>query len=394
MNGIKKNKNRIGVVAILVLMGGLSSLYTAGAWPSDIPKPDDETVATKVDWIWNNVIKRTVTGSGRGTYNTFFDQLHADAAMGKFQVCIRWDSDLVLSSTQRDKMESMLNRMLGQWTSKLKGYDGWPWDTIPVRISGWAGYRQSNFKWTEDDNGVPIYIGDVSFENAPQCPQNCGRFFHTDQHYTYPNCNGGAKNHYDWSSWHSDTMPGMGFGSDWGQRTQAKSTISGMDGQMGIILHEMGHGFFLPDFYDVSVPGGNPRCVMVSGSAFEVTEYDEWMLKRVYSELKRIPGRFPKVAVGTRQSTQVVAASKRGSVNFTVSTEQGQLRISPVESTDQALSITMYDISGRRTMSYSLPHGIRYTTAVGSLQGLNEGLCVVKITGKNCREVHSINWVR
>ncbi|MBN1308615.1 MAG: hypothetical protein JXA18_11895 [Chitinispirillaceae bacterium] len=382
---------------MLLIPGAFVLLPPAGqGWPSDMPKPDNETVATKVDWIWENVIKRTVIGGGRGSYNTFFDQLHASASMGTFQVCIRWHSDtLVLSSTQRDKMESMLNRMMGQWTSKLKGYDGWPWDTIPVRISGWAGYEERFFQWSESDNGVPIYIGDDSFENAPQCPQSCGRFFHTDRNYTYPNCPGGAKNHYDFSSWHSDAdkMDGMGFGSDWGQRTQAKSTITGMDGQMGIMLHEMGHGFFLPDFYDVDVPGGNPRCVMVAGAAFEVTEYDEWMLKRVYSELKRIPGRFPEVVVGTRQLTPV-AASKRERVNFTVLTEQGQLIISPIKSTDQALIIDMYDISGRQTMSHYLHHGIRCTTAVGSLQGLNEGIFVVKITGKNCQEVHSINWMR
>jgi hypothetical protein len=62
-------------------------------------------------------------------------------------------------------------------------------------------------------------------------------------------------------------MDGMGFGSNWGQRTKADATLSGCDGQMGIISHEMGHGFFMPDFYDFTVPGGNLKCVMVAGSA-------------------------------------------------------------------------------------------------------------------------------
>ncbi|MBN1760641.1 MAG: hypothetical protein JW863_20095 [Chitinispirillaceae bacterium] len=71
---------------VLLIPVTLIAFASSGyGWPSNIPKPDDETVATKVDWIWNNVVKKTVMGGGgRGTYTNFIDQLHASAAMGKF----------------------------------------------------------------------------------------------------------------------------------------------------------------------------------------------------------------------------------------------------------------------------------------------------------------------
>lgn len=375
------------VVFDVILLCFLLSVLAGSSygWPSDIPKPSDPTVEAKVDYIWENVIGPTVTGGGRGSFNTFFDILHASAAMGTFQVCIRWDSDSVLSSTQRDKMESMLNRMMGQWTSKLKGYDGWPWDTIPVRISGWAGYRESNFEWTESDNGVPVYIGDVSFENAPQCSQACGRFFHTDRDYTYPNCPGGAENHYDFSSWHSDPskMDGMGFGSDWGQRTLANATISGMDGHMGIMLHEMGHGYYLPDFYDVSVPGGNPSCVMNAGSAMEVTPYDEWMLKRVYSELKRIPGRLPEIEITSTVSPKHVAYRH----TFLVSSTDGRIRIKTLNNTSRQFQVSVYDQSGRSSMP---SHRFEGNNVLLS-RCFARGMYLVNITSGNLNEVHRVN---
>ena len=77
--------------AVTFILLSTTAIRASSGWPSTIPAPADQTVATKVQWLWENVIKKTVV-SGRGSYNTFFDQLHAAAAMGKFQVCIRWDS--------------------------------------------------------------------------------------------------------------------------------------------------------------------------------------------------------------------------------------------------------------------------------------------------------------
>ena len=131
---------------VLAAMGLICFSSQSYGWPPDIPGPDDPTVAEKVDWIWENVIRSTVMGRGRGGYTNFFDQLHADAAMGKFQVCIRWDSRSEnVSVEKRDCIEEMLQRHMKEWTDAMIGHDGWPWIDIPVRISGWAGYSSSNF---------------------------------------------------------------------------------------------------------------------------------------------------------------------------------------------------------------------------------------------------------
>ena len=56
-----------------------------------------------------------------------------------------------------------------------------------------------------------------------------------------------------------------------------------------ILLHEMGHGFGLLDFYDW-VPQGQTSFVMMAGSAVEITEFDAWMLRDWYRKLKSVRG--------------------------------------------------------------------------------------------------------
>ncbi|MBN1129668.1 MAG: T9SS type A sorting domain-containing protein [Chitinispirillaceae bacterium] len=389
------NKGRVVINAtIRYLLGFLVAgvFATAGqastpAWPSTIPKPADATVETKVNWIWHNVVKQTVTeGRGRGTYTNFIDQLHATAAMGKFQVCIRWDSrNENVSSTKRDEMEQMLQRHIKQWIDCLSGHDGWPWATVPLRISGWAGYTASNFGWTESDNGVPIYIGDTSFENAPQCPQTCGRFFHTDRNYTYPSCPGGAKNHYDWSSWHSyDDFGAGGHGSDWGQRTRT-SALSRIDQQIMVISHEMGHGFYMPDFYGVSVPGGNPPMVMgAPPSGNQPSEYDRWLLRRIWGEMKRQSGRLPTVAV------EAISSPSKPALRFSVTAKSGMIRIRATNARSDGFTATVFDPVGRMVASQEWSG-----TGDKVIDGhFAKGIYVVKITGKNSRETHRINIAR
>lgn len=56
-----------------------------------------------------------------------------------------------------------------------------------------------------------------------------------------------------------------------------------------ILLHEMGHGFGLLDFYDW-VPSGQTSFIMRAGSAMEITEFDAWMLRDWYRKLKAVRG--------------------------------------------------------------------------------------------------------
>lgn len=60
-----------------------------------------------------------------------------------------------------------------------------------------------------------------------------------------------------------------------------------------IFSHEVGHGFGFPDYYNWSTwaPGvPAPPSIMVAGAQQRVTDWDSWMLRRTWTELKRNRG--------------------------------------------------------------------------------------------------------
>ncbi|MBN1129669.1 MAG: T9SS type A sorting domain-containing protein [Chitinispirillaceae bacterium] len=340
-------------------------------------------MATKIDWIWENKMKSWTT---RERY-TFIDQLFANAAMGKYQVCVRWDSDSVITPTKRDQIESMLSRHMGQWTSCLKGFDGWPWDTVPVKVIGWAVRSRSTLQWTDAESPAPVYVN-ILDGGAPSCDRNCSRASNTSLTATYPNCPGGAANHWDWYSWQKQGIGMTGFGGPAGQQNDAGTTLRNTTGQLHIVLHEMGHGFTLCDFYDDDVPGGDPVCVMNAGTASTVTEYDRWMLRRIWSEIKRIPGRLPTVAVvAAGQAARVVK-------HFTVFAEHGQVLIHAVDGTHQTVQVSMFDLSGKVIASGTLGQNISITLAGQGGARIGRGTYLVKIRGNSLNEVHRIMVAR
>ncbi|HSC89852.1 MAG TPA: hypothetical protein VLC09_21395, partial [Polyangiaceae bacterium] len=96
-------------------------------------------------------------------------------------------------------------------------------------------------------------------------------------------------NHYDLSLWLTEGMNG-GAGGDWGQRV-GRGYFVGAASQptLHILSHEMGHGFGFPDYYEWAtwMPGTPaPPSIMVAGAAFEVTDWDTWMMRRLWSELR------------------------------------------------------------------------------------------------------------
>src|SRR5690606_37944438 len=194
--------------------------------------------------------------------------------------------DVSASATLRDQIEVALQRGVDEWFDKLRGYDCFPYDEIPVKVVGWAVMNRNTLAW--EDDSVPIYVGDVR-ENAPQCPEVCGRFFNRQLGHTYPDCPGGYDNHYDLSLWLTEGMTG-GAGGDWGQRVGRAYFQDTVNNQhQHIWLHEFGHGIGFPDYYNWNVwaPGvPSPNSVMVAGRASLVTDWDTWMLRRNWSELK------------------------------------------------------------------------------------------------------------
>lgn len=219
--------------------------------------------------------------------NTILDQIMETG--GTLNYCVRYESTVTMSAVQRDKLEAALERNVNEWIEKLDGVDCFPYDHVPVKVVGWAAMNRSTFGWPDGDHPGLLYIGDDTFENAPQCAQACGRFFNRQAGFQYPGCSGGRANHYDMSLWLTEGMNG-GAGGDWGQRVGRGYFMNAIDQTtLHILSHEIGHGFGFPDYYNWSTwfPGlALPPSIMVAGAQNTVTAWDAWMFRRTWSELK------------------------------------------------------------------------------------------------------------
>ena len=210
-----------------------------------------------------------------GFKNYGWDQVFANG--GSLNICVRWDSDQPVSAALRDRIQAKYAEQYALWFAKLKGWGGWPYDTVPVKVVGWAVRDRSLLQWTDDS--VDIYVNDIR-EDAPQCAENRGRYFHQDGNYP-----GGAARHYDQSLWLTKGFSG-GAGGDWGQRIGAEYFVGALDSPNAhILLHEMGHTFGLDDFYDWT-PTGQTSFIMMAGSATQITDFDAWMLRDWWRHLK------------------------------------------------------------------------------------------------------------
>ncbi len=221
-------------------------------------------------------------GNLYGFKNYLFDQVMA--GKGSINYCVRWDSSGSVSASLRDQIHNNLERQFQKWIDKLnengQGWNDWPYQKVSVNVVGWAVRDRNQLQWS--DSSVDTYVNDIS-ENAPQCGEPCGRFFHQDGDYS--GCPGGASHHYDMSLWLTDGMNG-GAGGDWGQRIGQEYFVGQLDQEdIHILLHEMGHSWGLNDFYDFD-PLPNEGFVMKAGSAGQITEFDAWMLRDFWRHLK------------------------------------------------------------------------------------------------------------
>jgi len=261
-----------------------------------VPQPPAE-LKSSIDWVWENRIKDPTEANALGFYNYLFDQIWAEK--GSLYVCVRWESKTKVTAAQRAKFEPMVNRAINNWNRWLKGYDGWIHDTVKVQIVGWAVADAAYLEAT--GLTVPVYVnGGLESEgkSAPICPDACNRdrFHNTGKvSTTYPDCKSPDKP-FDITLWGTDGFQG-GAGGDWGSRTGADYILSVLDAQEPhIIEHEFGHAFSLPDFYEAAdlPPGGLPTAIMRAGNSAVITDWDGWMLRRVWTEIKKAePSRFP-----------------------------------------------------------------------------------------------------
>ena len=287
---------------------------------SDFP----EEYQYAADWIWTNRIEREKSTERR---NTIFDQI--DAGKGTINYVVKWQSYRTVTYEQRQQFEKMLSDSINAWNDWLAGYDGWKYDHIDVKVVGWAVIDKSCLLDLHDDEVVytdtKYYDAQYDTSNGrdtipdkePYAPLELSRFEHfTDSNYEYP---GGLDKRFDMYMWATQGFPDIGgCGGDWGQRLSDTAYLNMIDGSgVHVLEHEIGHGFGMTDFYggegeaDGFPPGGFPggrNSIMMAGSAAEITDFDGWMLRYMWSKIKNDEGRFDL-------SASEIPASITGDVN-------------------------------------------------------------------------------
>ena len=254
-----------------------------------------------IEWVWNN---RMVKEGSINRKNIIFDQIYA--GNGTLNYVVRWQSNQSVTLQQRKNIAKMISNQINNWTKYLKGYDEWPYDDIKVNVVGWACADASLILDKQSDEKIYTdYIyDDLSNSNPsipsklPVAPSELSRFDHfEDPNYSYP---GGLDKRFDMYLWGTSNFMG-GAGGDWGQRVSDQYILfSNADGENHIIEHEIGHGFGFPDFYEDAdrPPGGFPtNTIMWAGNSATITEWDTWLLRYTWSQLKQDTSRFPQRSV-------------------------------------------------------------------------------------------------
>lgn len=268
--------------------GGLApgGLGSAGSEACDVSAPPKNVAA----WI-----DESYAGEGKRNLSWHSTWL-ADAAMkgqGEIQLCVRYGATRAVSEALRDRVAPAMQRWFNAWFSKLYPYDCFPYASVRVKVTGWAVKpgQEGLLQWT--DRSVPVYTeisdGADQAKGEPKCPDSCGFFFHPDHVFT--ECPGGPGNHFDYTVWLNDTLPSgaAAEGSDWGVRIPVASFVDNLDNDtFEVMLHEVGHGFAISDYYNWkgSTPSGGS--VMMLGSSLGLSVGDQWMVRRYWRETKAL----------------------------------------------------------------------------------------------------------
>jgi hypothetical protein len=239
------------------------------------------SLAAPLDKVWKH--QEDTYSNLYGFKNYGWDQLVANG--GSINYCVRWDSAKQVTVAQRDAVHAQVKRQYQKWMDQMldngTGWNDWPYRQVEVNVVGWAVRDRAQLEWTDDS--VDIYVNDIR-ENAPQCSEPCGRYFHQDGDYS--GCTGGKAHHYDHSLWLTDGFGG-GAGGDWGQRIGTEYFLNNLTAEnVHVLLHEIGHTYGLDDFYDWDPLEGQQGFLMLAGSATQITEFDKWMLRDWWRHLK------------------------------------------------------------------------------------------------------------
>ncbi|WP_394814570.1 hypothetical protein [Streptomyces chisholmiae] len=265
------------VAALLV-----PSAATAAPTPAAADHPDENwnppaEYATGLDEVWRHMAETYPDLLGFPNYG--WDQVMANG--GTLNYCVRWESATPVTAELRDQIHTVLDQQVNKWFEAVDGFDGFPYQRVPVNVVGWAAADRATLQW--DDDAVDLYIGDLDAGGAPRCAPECDRFHHQDGDYSQ--CPGGEARHFDQSLWLTDGFGG-GAGGDWGQRMGREYFVGALGQEnIHILLHEIGHTLGLDDFYDWT-PTGVDSFLMKAGSAAEITGFDAWMARDFWRHLR------------------------------------------------------------------------------------------------------------
>ncbi|KAF2629411.1 hypothetical protein BU25DRAFT_465637 [Macroventuria anomochaeta] len=138
-------------------------------------------------------------------------------------------------------IEAALKKQYNKWISVLAGFEGFPYQTVDVSVVGWAVENKNILQG--DVSKIQVYA-DIDGDGIPQCAESCRR--RVVQEYFMQNVD--AKN-------------------------------------IHIYLHEVRHTFALDDLYDWT-SSGVTNFIMMASSAAETTQFDAWMARDWWRNLK------------------------------------------------------------------------------------------------------------
>ncbi|KAG1698275.1 hypothetical protein DVH05_015264 [Phytophthora capsici] len=255
-----------------------------------VAEPTEYISEEYLDWVWQNRIGPNADTSDKANWNVMANK---NFLMDKFvhnkgsiNYCVRWDSKTNLSKDVASKFQGILERHYNKWNKWLEGYNCWPFTELKVNMVGWAAKDKSQFEWTDNSLG-PFYEGSVDSDGVPQCPDECYRFYDNvnNQWSDTSACPGEP---FDVSFWLKEDIP-YGFGYDWGQEVSLNDTLKNQDNENILFIgHEIGHGFGLPDFYEVKTKPSKdfPNSIMMAYSSTTITPSDGWMLRRILDHVR------------------------------------------------------------------------------------------------------------
>lgn len=306
------------------------------------------------DWIWENRIQKEHSTE---RWNTLFDQLIA--GKGTLNYVVKWQSYKQITPEQRKGFQKVLSDAINAWNDRLAGYENWPYDHIDVKIVGWAVIDENSIIDPAPDEIIytdtKYYDSQYDTSNGteeipnlePFAPNELSRMYHFEHRldpnfdaYNYP---GGLDKRFDMYMWATQGFPAIGgCGGDWGQRLSDNAYLNMIDGSFPHVqVHEVGHAFGITDFYgDEGVasgdgvtggfpPGGFPgngSSIMMAGSSTEITDFDGWLLRYMWTKIKDEDGRFdmenalPDNTTTTTTTTATTVTSTDTTTTTTVTT--------------------------------------------------------------------------